>query len=214
MIISLMFSLWGLVGIDYACADGNEKAASEFFLKKLEDSRESRLNKIQANLFAEKINVSHLSNEIKELIKTYRNHLQKFDTAKKIPGLEKNLLQEIGLLLGHLEKGSENIIGDQGQASHCLELISAIESIFEKLEKPETDFSDSELPRQSISIETAYKRLKGEQIPYYLTTSNVKKKMQEERNDLPPLSLAQLKVSALTPESSGDKSRSNTPCYD
>lgn len=202
------------MGVNYTYADSNEKAASEAFLKKTEDSRESRLSKIHASLFAEEMNVSHIDKEIKGLIQIYKNHLQRYDAAKKLPSLENVLLQDINLLLGHLEKGNENLVYDQGKVTHCFDLISAIESMFEKLENPENDFSDLDLPLQSVALISSYKRLKGEQLPYYLTGSVIGKKIREDANDLPPISLAQIKFSTLIAEHSESKSQITIPCYE
>lgn len=186
--------------IDYAQAGNSQTTIPETFLSNMADARKDRLSKIHASLFAAKANVSNLDRDIKELIHNYKNHLQQFETAKKLGEIDSSLLKDIGLLLAKLEAGHETQIKDQMQAKNCYELISAIESLLEKLENPQRDnFDGLAFPQQSNGIVRPYKKLKGEKLPCH-ASSNKKKKRQHEGDDLPPLSLAQIKMSALMPE--------------
>lgn len=173
-----------------------KKTTTEGLLKQLIDSREDRLNKIQASLFAEEVNASHLGKELKELIQLYKDHLQQLETSQKLMD-DNPLLKEISLLLARLETG-KYVVQNQMQAKQYYGLISAIESIFEKLENPVSSFVDIEMPAPSSAIVVPLKKLQGEKIPYHLTASKIKK--QEEADELPPSTSAHFKLASLVPE--------------
>ena len=156
----LMFVL-GLSGLmtSYVAAKESEQPATAAFLKQLADSREERLTKIQASLFANEINTSHLGNEIKKLIQLYKDHLHQLEVSQKL--MDNNpLLKEINLLLARLEKGEQYPVQDKMQANQCYSLISAIESIFEKLENPASSVIALEMPATSNAIIAPLKNYK------------------------------------------------------
>lgn len=190
--------------IDYAQAENSQTTLSEPILNN-RPAHKDRLSKIYESLSAARADTSNLDRDIKELIHNYKNHLQKFEAAQKIGEANNSLLlKDIGLLLAKLEAGQETQIKDQMQAKSCYELISAIESLFEKLENPQEDsFDGTAFPSQSKAIVGPYKKLKGEKLPYHVK-SNKKKKRQYEGDDLPPVSLAQVKISTLLPETLED----------
>lgn len=197
----LMFVL-GLSGLmtSYVAAKESEQPATAAFLKQLADSREERLTKIQASLFANEINTSHLGNEIKKLIQLYKDHLHQLEVSQKL--MDNNpLLKEINLLLARLEKGEQYPVQDKMQANQCYSLISAIESIFEKLENPASSVIALEMPATSNAIIAPLKKLQGEKIPYSLTASQIKKD-KEEAEELPLSTSAHFKLATLIPEES------------
>ncbi|WP_032113660.1 hypothetical protein [Candidatus Paracaedibacter symbiosus] len=214
MMSSLLLASLASIIMGSANAENAEKTAYEARLKSLVESRKGRLAKIHEKLFTEQVNLFHLGVDIKELIHIYKNHLQKFETAKKFASMDNLLLKDIELLLTRLEKGSENPINDQAQAKHCYELVSAIESLFEKLENPTDDFDSSALPLESSAIVESYKRLKGEQLPCHVTSNKLKKKRKEETEELSPLSPAQIKISTLMPAASEEDGERQSAFYD
>lgn len=185
------------VMMDYVNAEEIHKPATEEFLKQLADSREDRLNKIQASLFAEEVNTPHLGSEIKQLIQLYKDHLQQLKKSQELVN-NNPLLKEINLLLARLEAGDEYLVRNKMQANQYYNLISAIESIFEKLENPATIFVDVEMPATTNAIVAPLTKLQGEKIPYHLTASKIKK--DKEAEELPPSTSAHFKLASLVPE--------------
>lgn len=195
--VKLSFLILTVLGgiTDCAWAENDQMIASGSFFNNVADARKDRLNRIHASLFAAKTNISSLDRDVKELINNYKNHLQKFGAAKTLGEIDNPLLKDIGLLLAKLEAGYESQIKDQMQAKNCYDLISAIESLFEKLENPQEDsFDELAFPQQSNGIIKPYKKLKGEKLPCHATT-NRKKKKPYEKDDLTPIVLFQAKIS-------------------
>lgn len=184
--------------INYAHAENNQTILSETINNWA--VRKDRLSKIYDSLLAAKTNAFGLDRELKILIDDYRNHLQKIKATESIDEDNNFLLKDIGLLLAKLEAGQATQIKDQVQARNCYELITAIESLFEKLENPQEEWFDSSaLPQQSNGIIESYKKLKGETLPCN-AKANIKKKKQYGGDELPPPSLTQVKISTLLPE--------------
>ncbi len=199
--MSKLIVVLGISGMMMNCVNAEEghKPATEAFLKQLVDSREDRLNKIQASLFAEEVNALHLGNEIKELIQLYKDHLQQLETSQELVS-NNLLLKEINLLLARLEAEDKYLIRDKIQANQYYSLISAIESIFEKLENPANSVVNVEMPTTNNAILSPLKKLKGEKIPYHLTASKIKK--DQEAEDLSPSTSAHFKLASLVPDES------------
>ncbi len=192
----VMLSISGVM-MDYVNAEEGHKPATEAFLKQLADSREGRLNKIQASLFAEEVNALHLGNEIKELVQLYKDHLQQLETSQELVS-NNPLLKEINFLLARLETGDKYLVQNKIQANQCYNIITAIESIFEKLENPAASFVNVEMPTTNNATLSPLKKLKGEKIPYHLSASKIKK--DQEAEDLPLSTTAHFKLASLVPE--------------
>lgn len=187
-----------LIGISVgAWAENNQVIVSESFYRDEVEVRKKRLNRIHAHLFAANTKISRLDRDIKALINTYKNYLQKFEAAEKLGEVDHSLLKDIGLLLAKLETGYGAQIKNQGQAENCYDLIAAIESLFEKLENPqENNLEELAFPEPGMGIVETYKKLKGEKLPYRVVKN---KKKQNDVTEIPAV-VVPVKMSKMTSE--------------